>query len=87
MGSYDSCLCHRVLNTFSIQQIFVTFKIFRAKRLTVFLGTVTLNPIGTDALVVSAKRYIQHPDYNPNAKYNDIALIKLNSSVPYTGKL
>ncbi|XP_053313885.1 acrosin-like [Spea bombifrons] len=47
----------------------------------VVVGANPLSDPGTDAQIRTLKEIIQHEDYNPAIEYNDIALLRLNTSI------
>lgn len=52
--------------------------------LTVYLGKQTLNGPNPNQIARGVKQVILHPNYNSATQDNDIALLRLNSSVTFT---
>ncbi|XP_046722636.1 transmembrane protease serine 9-like [Silurus meridionalis] len=55
-----------------------------ASDITVYLGIHSLEVTTSNTQSRNIISIITHPEYNPSTSYNDIALVKLNSSVSFT---
>ncbi|XP_058829459.1 collagenase-like [Topomyia yanbarensis] len=59
-----------------------------ARSVEVTLGAVDLNDQGNDGrTVMNTKKYIIHPDYQAASASNDVAVVKLPESVPYSDRI
>ncbi|XP_037545122.1 trypsin-2 [Nematolebias whitei] len=50
----------------------------------IYLGRLNLQSTNTNQVVLSASQIIVHPSYNSNTNNNDLALVKLSSTVTFT---
>lgn len=63
--------------------IFLSFR-ERKSAVTVYLGKQTFNGFNPNQMIRYVKEVILHPNYNSTTKNNDIALLRLHSSVTFS---
>ena len=58
-----------------------------AKSGTAFIGAHNLHELDDDALIVHISQFFEHPLYKVSQVLHDIAVVKLDEKISYTGEL